>query len=75
MLKPGMSATAEEIQGFCCQQIAHHKIPRYVRFVTEFPMTVTGKAQKFVMREQMRALLALDSDPPVVPASDCRSAP
>jgi fatty-acyl-CoA synthase len=52
-LKPGESATAEEIQAFCKGQIAHYKIPRYIRFVDEFPMTVTGKVQKFVMREQM----------------------
>jgi fatty-acyl-CoA synthase len=50
-LKPGAHANAAEIQGFCRGQIAHYKIPRYVRFVDEFPMTVTGKVQKFVMRE------------------------
>jgi fatty-acyl-CoA synthase len=52
-LKPGEQANDEEIRAFCKGQIAHYKIPRYVRFVAEFPMTVTGKAQKFVMREQM----------------------
>ena len=41
-------------------QIAHYKIPRYVRFVDEFPMTVTGKMQKFVMREQMAAELGVN---------------
>ncbi len=51
-LKPGERVTAEEIQGFCRGQIAHYKIPRYIRFVEDFPMTVTGKVQKFVMREQ-----------------------
>jgi fatty-acyl-CoA synthase len=61
MLRPGMSATAEELREFCCGQIAHHKIPRHVRFVAEFPMTVTGKAQKFIMREEMRLLLARES--------------
>jgi fatty-acyl-CoA synthase len=75
MLKPGTSATAEEIQEFCRHQIAHQKIPRYVRFVTEFPMTVTGKAQKFIMREQMCALLTLDGDLPAAPRGDCGSAP
>ncbi len=64
MLKPGLSATDEEIRAFCRERIAHHKVPRYVKFVTEFPMTVTGKVQKFVMREQMRALLALEGKPP-----------
>jgi fatty-acyl-CoA synthase len=52
-LKPGASANAEEIQAFCRGQISHYKIPRYIKFVDGFPMTVTGKVQKFVMREAM----------------------
>ncbi|HEX4926428.1 MAG TPA: AMP-binding protein [Burkholderiales bacterium] len=52
-LRPGASASEEEIRDFCRGQIAHQKVPRYVRFVSEFPMTVTGKAQKFVMRSRM----------------------
>jgi fatty-acyl-CoA synthase len=51
-LKPGERASAEEIQGFCKGQIAHYKIPRYIRFVDSFPMTVTGKVQKFIIREE-----------------------
>jgi fatty-acyl-CoA synthase len=51
-LRDGQSATEEEIRDFCKGQIAHYKIPRYIRFVGEFPMTITGKVQKFVMREQ-----------------------
>ena len=51
MLKPGESADAEEIREFCNGKIAHFKIPRYVKMATEFPMTVTGKIQKFKMRE------------------------
>ncbi|HJQ59574.1 MAG TPA: AMP-binding protein [Vineibacter sp.] len=51
-LREGQSATADEIRDFCKGQIAHYKIPRYVRFVPDFPMTITGKVQKFVMREQ-----------------------
>jgi fatty-acyl-CoA synthase len=51
-LKPDTKATAEEIQSFCKGQIAHYKIPRYVKFVDAFPMTVTGKVQKFIMREE-----------------------
>ena len=51
MLKPGESADAEEIREFCRGRIAHFKIPRYVRVTEEFPMTVTGKIQKFRMRE------------------------
>ncbi len=52
-LRPGEQSTEDEIRAFCRGQIAHYKIPRYVRFVDAFPMTVTGKAQKFLMREQM----------------------
>jgi fatty-acyl-CoA synthase len=53
VLKSGQSATAEEIRMFCEGQIAHHKVPRHIRFVPEFPLTATGKPQKFVMREQI----------------------
>jgi len=53
VLKPGETATEEEIRGWCRERIAHYKVPRYVRFVDDLPMTVTGKAQKFVMRERM----------------------
>jgi fatty-acyl-CoA synthase len=49
--------TAEDIHLFCQGQIAHHKVPRHIRFVAEFPMTATGKPQKFVMREQIMAEL------------------
>ncbi|MFQ6028874.1 MAG: AMP-binding protein [Dehalococcoidia bacterium] len=51
MLKADQNASEEEVRDFCRGQIAHYKIPRYVRFVSEFPMTVTGKIQKFRMRE------------------------
>jgi fatty-acyl-CoA synthase len=51
-LKPGETAAAEEIQAFCKGKIAYFKIPQYVRFVDGFPMTVTKKIQKFLMREQ-----------------------
>ena len=50
-LHPGHSATVEELQAWCKARIAHFKVPRYIRFVDEFPMTVTGKVQKFRMRE------------------------
>jgi fatty-acyl-CoA synthase len=50
-LHAGQTATEEEIQGFCRDEIAHYKIPKYVWFVNEFPMTVTGKLQKFRMRQ------------------------
>ena len=58
-LRPGVSATEEEIRAFCRDQIAHYKVPRYIKFVDEFPMTVTGKIQKFIMRERMIAELGL----------------
>ncbi len=51
-LKPGESATTEEIQAYCKGKIAYFKVPQYIRFVDEFPMTVTKKIQKFLMREQ-----------------------
>jgi fatty-acyl-CoA synthase len=51
-LREGEAATAEEIREFCRGRIAHYKVPRYVKFVEAFPMTVTGKVQKFLMREQ-----------------------
>ncbi|PBB98739.1 AMP-binding protein [Mesorhizobium sp. WSM3862] len=59
VLKPGQIATAEEIKAFCDGQIAHYKVPRYIRFRTELPMTVTGKPQKFLMREAMVEELGL----------------
>ena len=51
VLRAGMTATEEEIREFCRGQIAHYKIPRYVRFVDGFPMTVTGKIQKYLLRQ------------------------
>jgi fatty-acyl-CoA synthase len=58
-LRAGETLTAEEVREFCRDQIAHYKIPRHVRFVDEFPMTVTGKMQKFIMRERMVADLGV----------------
>ena len=58
VLRADASADAEEIRNFCRGQIAHFKIPRYVRFVEEFPSTATGKVRKFVMRQQMIEELA-----------------
>jgi fatty-acyl-CoA synthase len=58
-LREGIVATPDELKEFCRGQIAHYKIPRYVKFVEAFPMTVTGKVQKFIMREQMMAELGL----------------
>jgi fatty-acyl-CoA synthase len=53
VLRAGVDATAEDIREFCRGQIAHYKIPRYIKFVDGFPTTATGKVQKFVMRTQM----------------------
>jgi fatty-acyl-CoA synthase len=61
-LKAGQTATPEEIREFCKGQIAHYKIPRYIEFVPEFPMTITGKIQKFVMREQTIKNLGLKKE-------------
>ncbi|OLD21127.1 MAG: AMP-binding protein [Acidobacteria bacterium 13_1_40CM_3_56_11] len=59
-LQPGAALSAEEIRAFCSGKIASFKIPRYVKMVNEFPMTVTGKIQKFRMREIMIHELGLD---------------
>jgi fatty-acyl-CoA synthase len=61
-LKAGQTCTDEEIRQFCQGQIAHYKIPRYVKFVDAFPMTVTGKIQKYLMREQARQELGLEEE-------------
>ncbi|HDR9486759.1 TPA: AMP-binding protein [Burkholderia aenigmatica] len=53
VLRADERMTEDDVRGFCHGQIAHYKIPRYIRFVDELPMTVTGKVQKFVMRQQM----------------------
>jgi fatty-acyl-CoA synthase len=50
-LKPGVEATEEEIKEFCKGQIAYYKVPEHVRFVTEFPITLSGKIQKYKIRE------------------------
>jgi fatty-acyl-CoA synthase len=57
--RTGETLTADEVRAFCHGQIAHNKIPRYVEFVDEFPMTVTGKIQKFMMREAVESRLGL----------------
>ena len=59
-LKPGAQCTEAEIRDFCRDQIAHYKVPRYIRFVAEMPMTITGKVQKFVMRDKMIEELGLN---------------
>jgi fatty-acyl-CoA synthase len=59
-LRPGAEATTDEdIRSFCRGQIAHYKVPRHIRFVEAFPMTITGKVQKYLMRQQSIAELGL----------------
>lgn len=60
-LKPRASLTEDELRQFCKGHLAHFKIPRYIRFVTEFPQTVTGKIQKFKIRELMIQELGLEA--------------
>ena len=62
ILKAGQSATEDDIKAFCKGQIAHYKVPRYVKFVEAFPMTITGKIQKFVMRDIMKKELAVSEE-------------
>jgi len=61
VLRAGHSLTEEALREFCRGRIAHYKIPRHVRFVTDMPLTATGKPQKFRMRERMIEELGPDS--------------
>jgi fatty-acyl-CoA synthase len=63
-LREGATGDAEEIRAFCRDRIAHYKIPRHIRFVESFPTTVTGKIQKYLIRDAMIAELACDGPPP-----------
>ena len=60
--KPGQALDEDEIRAFCKGQIAHYKVPRYIRFVQGFPMTVTGKIQKFKIRDEMKSQLGLEEN-------------
>ncbi len=68
LLRSGAALSEEDVREFCRGQIAHFKIPRYVKFVDAFPMTVTGKVQKFKMREQAIEELGLEQAASVVTA-------
>jgi fatty-acyl-CoA synthase len=68
ILRPGASLTEDEVKQFCKGKIAHFKIPRYVKFVDAFPMTVTGKVQKFKMREEATEELGLGQAAAIVTA-------
>jgi fatty-acyl-CoA synthase len=59
IVKEGARTTEEEIRSFCKGQIAHYKVPKYVRFVTKFPLTATGKIQKYVLRSEISRDLGL----------------
>jgi fatty-acyl-CoA synthase len=61
--RPGADCSEQELRSFCEQNIAHYKVPRYIRLVAELPVTVTGKPQKFLMREAMVAELGLAQPP------------
>jgi fatty-acyl-CoA synthase len=50
--RPGVTLDVDDVRAFCDGRIARYKVPRYVKLVEDFPMTVTGKVQKFKMREQ-----------------------
>ena len=60
ILREGERLSEDEVREHCKGQIAHYKIPRYIRFVDSFPMTVTGKIQKFLIRQRMKEELGLD---------------
>jgi fatty-acyl-CoA synthase len=60
-LRDGEAASPEELREYCRDKIAHYKIPRYLKFVEAFPTTVTGKVQKFIMREQSIKELGLET--------------
>jgi fatty-acyl-CoA synthase len=61
-LKAGERCEAEAIRAFCKEQIAHFKVPQHIRFVDQFPMTVTGKIQKYLMRQEMSRELAVGEE-------------
>jgi fatty-acyl-CoA synthase len=68
ILNDGATAGADDIKAYCRGQIAHYKIPRYVMFVEGWPMTVSGKVQKYKMREESIEKLGLESASKIVTA-------
>jgi fatty-acyl-CoA synthase len=61
-LRAGMAVSEADIREFCRNRIAHYKVPRYVRFVESFPLTISGKVQKYLIREHMRIELHLTEE-------------
>jgi fatty-acyl-CoA synthase len=68
VLKQDQAATSDEFRAYCSGQISHYKIPRYWKFVNGFPMTVTGKAQKFKLREMAIAEFGLQREAAILTA-------
>lgn len=68
ILKEGRALTEEQVQEYFRSRMSRHKVPRYVRFMQAFPMTASGKIQKFVLREQAIELLKLQEDAGIVTA-------
>ena len=62
IVRAGEKLSEQEVRDFCKGQIAHYKIPRYIRLVDSFPMTITGKIQKYLMRDQMKRELGLSEE-------------
>jgi fatty-acyl-CoA synthase len=62
ILREGVTLDEHSVRAFCDGQIAHYKIPRYIKFVETFPLTVTGKVQKYLIREQMKRELGLEEE-------------
>ena len=58
-VREGATVSSDDVAEFCKGKIAHYKVPRYVHVTEEFPMTVTGKVQKFLMRETSIEMLGL----------------
>jgi fatty-acyl-CoA synthase len=57
-LRPGAAADAEDLRAFCRERLARFKVPHFIRFVDDFPLTASGKIQKFRLREQHEVELA-----------------
>nr|MBO2470322.1 AMP-binding protein [Bacillota bacterium] len=60
-LKPGETMTEDEVRAYCEGKIAHYKIPKYIKFVNEYPMTASGKVQKYKLREMAIRELGLEA--------------
>jgi len=61
-VRAGETMTEDDVRNYCACKIAHFKIPRHICFVSEFPMTVTGKVQKFIIRQNMMERLGLKEE-------------